>query len=93
MGVTLARLHRHEEARTVLEDSVALNRSSGEPLLEAHALAALSDVSVRLGKMENARDCLRQAAGIRRALGDATVADALLQQLASLRASPDGDIS
>jgi tetratricopeptide (TPR) repeat protein len=93
MGVTLARLHRHEEARTVLEDSVALNKSSGERLLEAHALAALADVSVRLGRTETARDCLRQAAGIRRELGDATVADALLQQCASLRASPDGDIS
>ena len=45
MGVTLTRLHRREEARTVLDKSVALTRETGEQELEAHALAALGHVS------------------------------------------------
>ena len=90
MGVTLARLQRNEEARTVLEDSLVLNRSSGERLLEAHALAALADVSLHLGRVESACECLEQSARLRHELGDTTAADALLQQLAALRSRPAG---
>jgi hypothetical protein len=93
MGVTLARLHRHEEARTVLEDSVALNGSTGERLLEAHALAALADVSIRLGRTETACDCLERAAGIRQDLGDTGAAEALRAQLARIRSSPAGVVN
>ena len=45
LGVTLTELGRPEEARTALEESVAVSRRTGERLLEAHALAALGQVS------------------------------------------------
>jgi len=68
--VTLSRLHRHEEARTALEESVALNRERGERLLEAHALAALGDVWRARGRHETAETCFEQSLAFRRTLGD-----------------------
>jgi len=59
-------LKRHEEARTVLEESVALTGETGQHLLEAHALTALGDVSLHLGRPETARECHDAAAALRR---------------------------
>jgi tetratricopeptide (TPR) repeat protein len=41
LGLALARLQRYDEARTVLEEGVAVNRDTRERRLEAHALTAL----------------------------------------------------
>lgn len=81
MGVTLAHLHRHEEARTVLEESVALNRGSGEQLLEGHALTALADVSLQIGRSEAAREYLEAALALREKMRDDVGAAALRQRL------------
>ena len=62
LGVTLSKLNRPEEARTVLEESVALNRGTGQPLLEAHALAALGHVSRTLGRSIARRRTIPQSA-------------------------------
>jgi tetratricopeptide (TPR) repeat protein len=70
LGVTLSRLHRHEEARTALEESVALNRERGERLLEAHALAALGDMWRARGLPGTAVTCFEQSLSLRRMLGD-----------------------
>ena len=86
MGVTLARLQRYDEARTVLEESVALTRGLGERLLEAHGLAALADVSVCLGRVAAARDCLDAALALRRGLGDEAGAAQVLRRLGELDA-------
>lgn len=84
LGVTLARLDRCEEARTVLEQSVALNRDSGEKLLEAHALAALGDVRRARGALDAARECFEGAVALRRALNDDDGERHLLQRLAEI---------
>jgi tetratricopeptide (TPR) repeat protein len=68
--VTLSRLHRHEEARTALEESIALNRERGELLLEAHALAALGDVWRARDRPGTAATCFEQSLALRCALGD-----------------------
>ena len=46
LGVCLTKLGRPDEARTVLEESLALSREIGERQLEAHALAALGQVAL-----------------------------------------------
>ncbi len=66
LGVTLSRLSRHEEARTVLEESIVLNESSGETLLHAHALGALADVCEASGRREAAADCRERSSELRR---------------------------
>jgi tetratricopeptide (TPR) repeat protein/class 3 adenylate cyclase len=70
VGLALTRLQRYDEARTVLEESVALNHETSERLLEAHALAALADVSLRLDGTGTARELLEGALAIRQHLGD-----------------------
>lgn len=85
MGVTLGHLHRHEEARTVLEESVALSRETGEHLLQAHALTALADVSVQIGRPEAAAEYLEAALALREELRDEKGAAALRQRLAQVR--------
>src|SRR5204862_1412963 len=65
-----SRLNRPEEARTALEESAALNRSTGQRLLEAHALAGLGHVSRTLGRLDRAVDCFQQSLEIRRTAGD-----------------------
>jgi uncharacterized protein HemY len=66
LGVTLSRLNRHEEARTVLEDSITLNEESDQQLLQAHALAALADVYQASGRSDAAKDCREQSLTLRR---------------------------
>jgi tetratricopeptide (TPR) repeat protein len=90
MGVALTRLLRYDEARAVLEESVAVTRETGERLLEAHALAALAEVSVHLGRREAARECLEAALRLRQRLGDASGADDLFRRLAQLPDAREG---
>jgi tetratricopeptide (TPR) repeat protein len=68
LGVTLSRLSRHDEARTVLEESVALNESSGARLLQAHALSALAGVHQAGGRLEAAAACSERSSELRREL-------------------------
>ena len=84
VGLALTRLQRFDEARTVLEDSLAVNRETSERLLEAHALAALADVSLRLGEVGDARERLAAALSLREQLGDDTGAADLRRRLAEL---------
>ena len=84
VGLALTRLQRYDEARTVLEESAELNRETCEPLLEAHALAALADVSLRIGGSAGTRDLLQRAAALREQLGDDAAAAELRRRLAAL---------
>jgi len=84
VGVALSRLQRYDEARTVLEESVALNRRTSERLLEAHALAALADISLRLGSSSQARALLAEALALRRQLGDEAGTAEMQRRLAEL---------
>jgi tetratricopeptide (TPR) repeat protein len=54
-------MNRHEEARTVLEESIALNEATGEARLQAHALGALADVYRASGRIEAAAECRARA--------------------------------
>jgi tetratricopeptide (TPR) repeat protein len=87
LGVTLNRLHRHDEARTALEESVARNRESGERLLEAHALAALGDVWRAGGRSETAAACFEPSLSLRRVLGDRRGEGWMLLRLAEILAA------
>ena len=78
LGVTLCRLNRREEARTVLEESIALNEASGDRMLQAHALGVLSDVYQASGRTEAAADCKARAAALRRQLSQQEQIDATL---------------
>lgn len=68
LGVTLSRLSRHEEARTVLEESIAVNESSGELLLQAHALEALAEVYRASGRADAAAATTEKSSELRRQL-------------------------
>jgi tetratricopeptide (TPR) repeat protein len=81
LAVTLARLNRHDEARTVLEESVLLNRQTGERLLEAHALAALGNVHVAGRRFAAAVECFGGALELRRLLADAPGEQRMQQSL------------
>jgi tetratricopeptide (TPR) repeat protein len=85
IAVTLTRLNRHEEARTVLEESIELNRESGQQLLEAHALAALGDVWCSVPRFAAARGCYERSLSLRHALNDRAGEERMLQRLAQLR--------
>jgi tetratricopeptide (TPR) repeat protein len=87
LGVTLTRLHRPEEARTALEESVGLTRESGQPLLEAHALAALGQVYQMIGRLDRAVQYFEQSREIRQTLGDRTGEGWMLHRIAEARAA------
>jgi serine/threonine protein kinase/tetratricopeptide (TPR) repeat protein len=70
MGLALTRLQRYDEARTVLEESVAVNRETRERRLEAHALGTLADVSARLGDAAGAASLRHAALALREQVGD-----------------------
>ena len=59
LGACLTRLGRPDEARTVLEESLALSREIGERQLEAHALAALGHVVAQRPRLERCRGLVR----------------------------------
>jgi tetratricopeptide (TPR) repeat protein/class 3 adenylate cyclase/tRNA A-37 threonylcarbamoyl transferase component Bud32 len=84
LGLALTRLQRYDEARTVLEESVTVNRATSERLLESHALAALADVAQRLGDAMGARGLLGGALALREQVGDEPGASALRRRLANL---------
>ena len=67
LGVTLTKLGRPDEARTVLEESLALSREIGERQLEAHALAALGQVSLNAHDLDGAAECFEQSRALRQA--------------------------
>jgi tetratricopeptide (TPR) repeat protein len=85
LGVTLARLNRHDEARTALEESILLNRDTGERLLEAHALAALGDVHVAGRRFATAAECFGQSQELRRLLADLPGEQRMHQRLEQVR--------
>jgi predicted ATPase/class 3 adenylate cyclase len=70
LGVTLTRLNRPEEARTVLEESASLSRSTSQPLLEAHALTGLGHISRMVGRFDHALECFQASLDLRTAAGD-----------------------
>ena len=70
IGVTLARLHRYDEARTALEEALVVNRQTHERLLEAHTLASLGDVAQSLGRPDAAAESFEAALALRRELQD-----------------------
>jgi tetratricopeptide (TPR) repeat protein len=82
----LSRLRRYEEARTALEDALAVNRLSGERLLEAHTLAALGDVAHDTGRHDAALAHFDASLSIRRQIDDRRGEGWMLHHLARTRA-------
>jgi tetratricopeptide (TPR) repeat protein len=90
LAVTLARLNRNDEARTALEESVLLNRQTGEQLLEAHALAALGDVHLAGRRFVAATECFEQSLQLRHTLCDAHGEERMRQRLEDVRTVREG---
>jgi tetratricopeptide (TPR) repeat protein len=84
VGVTLKALGRREEARTCLEQAIAFHREAEQPLLEAHALAALGDLHRESAELSAAERDYRRSLQLRRALGDRRGEGWMLAQLAQL---------
>jgi tetratricopeptide (TPR) repeat protein len=70
VGITLEQLGQTAEARSRLEEAVALHRETGQRQLEGHALAALGDISEELGETLAAVDYYERSLAIRRDIGD-----------------------
>ena len=87
LGVTLSKLNRPEEARTVLEESAALNGETGERLLEAHSHAGLGHVSRSLGRLDHAAESFERSLELRRAAGDRVGEAWMWRRLAETRAA------
>jgi tetratricopeptide (TPR) repeat protein len=87
LGLALTRLQRYDEARTVFEESVAVNRATSEHLLEAHALTALADVSLQLGRTVEARQLLEAALALRLQLNDEPGCGLLRRRLEQLQSA------
>jgi Flp pilus assembly protein TadD len=85
LGVSLTKLGRRDEARTVLEESLALSREIGERQLEAHALAALGHVSWQAHDLSGAADYFEQSRALRQAIGDYAGEEWMNRRLAELR--------
>jgi tetratricopeptide (TPR) repeat protein len=85
VAVTLARLNRHDEARTALEESVILNRQTGARLLEAHAWTALGDVHVAGRRFATAIECFGQSLELRRVMADGPGQQRMQQRLEEVR--------
>jgi serine/threonine protein kinase/tetratricopeptide (TPR) repeat protein len=83
LGVSLTKLGRPDEARTVLEESLALSREIGERQLEAHALAALGLVCMNTHDLAAAAGCFEQSRVIREALGDRAGEASMRRRLAA----------
>jgi len=88
LGASLTRLDRPDEARTVLEESLALSRTAGQRQLEAHALAALAHVSLITGDLAGAAERFEESRLLRQAIGDRAGAEAMERRLASLAREP-----
>jgi serine/threonine protein kinase/tetratricopeptide (TPR) repeat protein len=85
LGVSLTRLGRPDEARTVLEEGLALSREIGERQLEAHALAALGLVCMNTHDPAGAAECFEQSRALREAIGDREGEHRMQERLAALR--------
>jgi Flp pilus assembly protein TadD len=88
LGASLTRLGRPDEARLVLEESLALSRTIGERQLEAHALAALGHVSLTAGDPAGAAKRFEESRLVRQSIGDCAGAEAMERRLASLAREP-----
>ena len=88
LGASLTRLGRPDEARTVLEESLALGQTIGERQLKAHALAALGHVSLTTGDPGSAAEKFEESRLLRQAIGDRAGAEAMERRLASLAREP-----
>ena len=84
-GVTLMKLGRPDEARTVLEASLGLSRAIHERQLEAHALAGLGQVALGAIDLRAAVDFFEQSLQIRHAIGDRVGEGWMQLRLATLR--------
>jgi class 3 adenylate cyclase/tetratricopeptide (TPR) repeat protein len=85
LGVSLTKLGRPDEARTVLEEGLALSREIGERQLEAHSLAALGLVSLNTHDLAGAAECFEQSRVLREVLGDHAGEAAMQRRLDALR--------
>ena len=72
LGACLTKLGRHDEARTVLEESLALSRRIGVRQIEAHALAALGRMSLSAREPGRAIEYFGKAASVAADAGDET---------------------
>ena len=88
LGASLTRLGRPDEARTVLEEGLALSRTIGERQLEGYALAALGHVSLTTGDRATAAQRFEQSRRVRQAIDDRAGAKAMEDRLASLAREP-----
>jgi tetratricopeptide (TPR) repeat protein len=93
VGVTLSKLNRPEDARTVLEESAALNHDTGQLLLEAHALAALGHVSRALGRMDRAVEQFTQSMELRRQAGDRVGEAWMWRRISETQAARGNDVA
>ena len=86
-GVTLKQLERHEEAARCLDEAVTMHRQTGQQQMEAHALAALGDVHVEMGLLEEALPYYGASLQLRWDLEDRKGEGWVLHQLARLYAA------
>jgi tetratricopeptide (TPR) repeat protein len=70
IGVTLHNLERREEAVEHLSRALQIHRSSGQRLLEGHALAALGDIFDEAKTLGKAREYYAASLEIRQEIGD-----------------------
>jgi tetratricopeptide (TPR) repeat protein len=70
VAITLKQLGQLAEAQNRFIEAVALHRKTGQLQLEAHALAALGDISTELGDAEGAAEHYKRSLEIRRQTGD-----------------------
>ena len=85
LGVSLTRLGRPDEARTVLEESLTLSRHLGEEELEAHALASLGQVSLSAHDLSGAAEYFERSRAVRHTIGDRVGEGWMHLRLAGLR--------
>ena len=71
----------------MLEESAALNRETGERLLEAHAHAGLGHVSRSLRRFDRAAESFERSLELRRAAGDRVGEAWMWRRLAETRAA------
>jgi len=85
LGVTLIRLGRPDEARTVLENSLMISRDYGERLLEAHALTGLGQIALNVHDLRGAATHFDASRVIRQSVGDRSGEGWMYLRLAGIR--------
>ena len=86
IGVTLSALGRSDAARVQLEGALLHHRGTGQPQLEAHALAALGDLSWEATDADAASEWYQRSLDKRRSLEDVRGEGWMLHRLARIRA-------